>query len=46
MLAHCGLMEFNLNPLSGKTGYSNGLWSSSIVKYLVIFMTARLLLKD
>lgn len=41
----CDLMEFNLNPSSGKTGCRNGLWSSCIVKCSVIFMTARLILK-
>lgn len=46
VLAQSGLMEFNLNPLSGKTGCSNSLWSSCIVKCLMILMTARLILKD
>lgn len=46
VLAQCGLMEFNWNPSSGKTGCSNGLCSSCIVKCLVIFMTGRLIWKD
>lgn len=45
-LAPCGLMECSLNPSSGKTGGSNGLWSSCIAKCLVKFRTARLTLKD
>lgn len=44
--AQCGLMEFNWNPSSGKTGCSNGLCSSRIVKCLVIFTTGRLIWKD
>lgn len=46
VLAQSGLMEFNLSPSSGKTGCSNSLWSSCIVKCLMILMTARLILKD
>lgn len=45
VLAWYGLMEFNLYPLSGKIDCSNGLWSFSI-KCLIIFMIARLILKD